>query len=98
MALFGKKESKEEKQARKQQELLEKYNLDELTDPKDIESVKKIVEELAGCALVEAGYKLGAGNQTDIAKTQTYYQRCIIEQNFIMIRKLEKLIKILEEK
>ena len=34
--------TKEEKVARKEREILEKYGLENLTDPQDIESVKKI--------------------------------------------------------
>lgn len=48
MGLFNGGETKEEKQARKQQEMLAKYGLQNLTDPTDISSVKKIVEELVG--------------------------------------------------
>ena len=46
--MFGKqKETKEEKQARKEQELLEKYGLQELSDPQDVASVRKIAQEKA---------------------------------------------------
>ena len=40
MALFGTGETKEEKQARKIAELLKKYGVDELSDPRDIASVR----------------------------------------------------------
>lgn len=99
MALFGNnKETKEEKAARKERELLEKYGLENLTDPQDIESVKKIVSELAGTGLMEAGITLGGGNEKDILKTQLYYQRSILEQNFILIRQLDRISSLLEKK
>lgn len=99
MALFGNnKETKEEKVARKEREILEKYGLENLTDPQDIESVKKIVSELAGTGLMEAGITLGGGNEKDILKIQLYYQRAILEQNFILIRQLDRISSLLEKK
>lgn len=54
--MFGKqKETKEEKQARKEQELLERYGLQELSDPQDVASVRKIAQELTGTGLMETG-------------------------------------------
>ena len=91
--MFGNKETKEEKLARKQQEMLDKYGLSELTNPDDIESVKKIVNELAGTGAMEVGLALGAGSERDIAKNQMYYLRAIVEQNFIMIRQLDRISK-----
>ena len=95
MALFGGKETKEEKQARKEQEMLAKYRLNSLTDPEDIVSVQKIVNELLGTGLMETGVVFGGGNEKDILKIQLYYQRAILEQNFIMIRQLDKISKVL---
>ncbi len=99
MALFGgkDKESKEDKQARKEQEMLAKYGLQDLTDPQDIESVRKIVSEMIGTGLQEAGITLGGGNEKDILRVQLYYQRAILEQNFILIRQLDKISKLLDK-
>lgn len=109
MALFG--ESKEEKKARKQAEAeakqaekdakqaekdlaaLRKFGLEGLQYPEDIASVKNIVTELAG-----TGIALGGGNDRDIQKNMMYYQRAMIEQNFIMIRQLDRITKLLSEK
>ncbi len=44
MGFFSGEETKEEKQARKQQEMLAKYGLQNSTDPIDIASVKKILK------------------------------------------------------
>lgn len=96
MALFGKeKETKEEKQARKEQETLAKYGLDTLTDQTDIDSVKKIVSELVGTGLMEAGMKLSMGAKPE-DQLQVQYQRVLMEQNFIIIRQLDRLNKLLD--
>lgn len=95
MALFKEKESKEEKQERKELEMMQKYGLDELTDPRDRESVKKIVSELVGTGLMETGMKLAMTNAGDQLKVS--YLRATMEQNFIIIRQLEKLNKLLDK-
>lgn len=88
--MFGSKETKEEKQLRKEQELLQKYGLQELSDPQDINSVRRIVNELAGMNFIDAGVKLSGSGQ-DIAKISLL--RTIVEQNFILIRQLDRLNK-----
>lgn len=92
MALFSKKETPEEKE----QKLLEKYGVANLHDPEDIESVKKIAQELAGSGLMETGLKLSMAKAE--VQLPISYQRTIMEQNFIMIRQLDKIAKLLEEK
>lgn len=92
MALFN-KESKEAKQEEKTQKLLQKYGLEDLADPRDVESVRQIATELTGTGLMELGVALGGGNEKDILKTQMAYERAIVEQNFIIIRLLDKLAK-----
>lgn len=87
MALFG--EGKEEKQERKTQEILAKYGLNELSDPRDLENVKNISRALMGNKLIEIGTAMqGAG--ADSAKMS--YLSAIVEQNWIIIRQLDKLI------
>lgn len=88
MALFGEKESKEEKKARKVQELLEKYGLQDLSDPRDLEAVKKISEALMGNKMIELGTAL-SGSGEDVAKMT--YLSALVEQNWIIIRQLDKL-------
>ena len=56
MALFSKGN---DNKADKEMEMLAKYGLDQLNDPADIQSVKKIVSELVGTGMMEAGMKLG---------------------------------------
>lgn len=87
---FGKKESKEEKQERQVQELLEKYGLQELTDRRDLESVRQIAQNIAGNKFAIAGAAL----QMDGFKSaQLTYQQAIVEQNFIIIRQLARLLE-----
>lgn len=98
MALFEKsRETKEEKQERKEREILEKYGLQALTDPADRASVKKIVSEMAGSSLMEAGIALGGGSERDIARVSMAYQRTIVEQNFVLIRQLDRIARLLEK-
>lgn len=93
--MFGSKESKEEKKARKEQELLQKYGLNELNNPSDIESVRKIVAELAGTGMIETGMTLSLGGKPEDI-LPVYYQRAILEQNFIIIRQLDRISKALD--
>ena len=104
MGLFN-GESKEDKEAKKQAKLdqknmamLRKFGLEDLQDPTDIASVKNIVTELTGTGLMELGLTLGGGSDRDIQKNQMYYQRTLIEQNFIIIRQLDRITKLLSDK
>lgn len=89
MGLLGEKESKEEKRERKFQELVEKYGLEDLTDPQDIKAIKEIGDTLLGNRLIELGLAF-QGNAPDSAK-MTYF-RVLMEQNFIIIRQLNRII------
>lgn len=88
MALFG-GESKEDKQERKAQELLAKYGLNDLSDPRDLENVRNISRSLMGNKLIELGTAM-SGSGPDTAKMS--YLSAIVEQNWIIIRQLDKLI------
>ncbi len=86
MALFGNKETKEEKQLRLQQEMLEKYHLTDL--PEDLSAdVASIVKDLTGMETIEASVAL-RGNADSL---MTAYQRALIAQNWIIIRLLNKI-------
>ncbi len=95
MALFGNGESKEEKKERKAQEMLSKYGLDCLSDPKDLEAVKNIQYSLMGNKMIELGAAL-QGNGADAAKMS--YLNAIMQQNYIIIRQLDRIAKALEDK
>lgn len=94
MALFGSKESREDKVARRTQELLDRYGLSDIS-PKDIESVKSICVALSGNGMIEFGTTL-SGKAEDVAKLS--YLRALVEQNWIMIRQLDRISKALEQK
>lgn len=90
MGLFG----NEEKQAAKTQALLDKYGLGDLSDPRDVEAVKWIATDLAGRKLMEIGTLL-QGNGPEAANMG--YLHAIVQQNFILIRQLDRLNKNLEK-
>lgn len=87
MALFGKGNDN----GAKEQEMLAKYGLENLTDPASVASVKKIVSELVGTGMMETGMKLGSIGSKPEDVLPVYYQRAILEQNWIIIRLLDKL-------
>ena len=94
MALFGAKETKEDKVARKTQAMMEKYGLEYL-DQKDLESVRDIGYALMGNGMIEFGTIL-SGSSVDVAKLS--YLRALVEQNWIIIRQLDRLNKKLDQR
>lgn len=95
MGLFGgNKETKEEKQERKAQELLDKFNLGNISH-EYVDSVRKISEELAGTGMMEFGAQLSGMKTEDTLKVS--YLRAIVEQNFIIIRQLDEISRILNK-
>ena len=92
MSLFGAKETKEDKAARKAQAVMDKYGLSEI-EPKDLESVRTITNSLMGNSLIELGNAL-TGSGVDSAKLS--YLRALVEQNWIIIRQLDRLNKRLD--
>ena len=98
MALFGKQsiEEKVDKQLEKERAVLEKYGVANLTDPEDRASVRKIAQEMLGSGLMEVGMKLSLAKPAE--QLPISYQRAIMEQNFIMIRQLDKIAHLLETK
>lgn len=96
MALFnkGEKETKEERQERKARELLEKYGLDQIHNEADITTIRKIAAEMAGNGLIEFGTILN-GKAEDVAKIS--YLRALLEQNWIIIRQLDRLTRLMEK-
>ena len=91
--MFGGK-SKEEKQQEQLDKLMEKYNLYEL-DPKDLETVKNIANDLAGNGLLKAGMALSFTNGADQAKVT--YLSALVEQNWLIINQLSRLNKNIEK-
>lgn len=89
--MFGNNPAKQEQ---KVQMLLQRYGLQDLSDPRDIQAVRNIATSLSGNKLIEVGTLL-QGNGVDPAKLS--YLNAIMEQNFIMIRQLDKITKLLEK-
>lgn len=92
---LNKKEMKELEKQRKQEEktaaALARYGLDSLTNPKDIESVKKIISSQAGDGFFEFGQLLGGANEKDYLRQIYYQNQVLVEQNFILIRQLDEI-------
>ncbi len=88
MGLFGSGEAKEDKQAKKVSEILRKYGVEELSDPRDVASMREIAVEMMGNKLIETGVLL-QGNGID--STKLSYLRILMQQNFIIIRQLDRL-------
>ena len=95
MGLFKSAEDKAAERAAKEQALLDKYGLGTLSDPEDLKSVKKIAQELIGTGLQEAGLTLQMSKSE--VMLPIYYQRAIMEQNFIIIRQLDRIAKLLDK-
>ncbi len=95
MALFKSAEEKQAEQEKKEQKLLKQYGVAGLSDPEDLASVKKIAQELVGSGMMEAGLKLSMAKAE--IQLPISYQRAIMEQNFIIIRQLDKIARLLEK-
>lgn len=91
MALFG---NNMEKQEQKAQALLKKYGLENLSDPRDLQAVRTISLELMGNSMINLGALL-QGNSVDSAKMSML--NAIMQQNFIMIRQLDRIARALEK-
>jgi len=94
MGLFGGKESKEDKQERKTQELLSKYGLSNLS-VNYADAVKSISTELAGTGAIEVGSLLSGMKSEEILKTS--YLNALVQQNWIIIRQLDEISKKLDK-
>lgn len=79
----------------KQEDLLSKYGLTDLSNKEDLASVQKIAQELTGSGLMEVGMKLAMAKPAE--QLPISLQRAIMEQNFIMIRQLDRITKLLEK-
>jgi len=97
MALFKSAEEKEALAKQREYEMLQKYGLQNLTNPDDIASVRTIVGELSGTGLMELGALLGGANEKQLLRTQMFFQRALVEQNFIIIRQLDRIASKLDK-
>lgn len=85
--MFGGK-SKAEKKQEELQKYIERYNIDDL-DPKDLEIVKNIANDLAGNGLLKLGLALSFADGADQAKVS--YLSALVEQNWLIINQLSRL-------
>lgn len=95
MGLFGgEKQTKEDKQKAKTDEMMQKFGLDGM-EGKDVESVKRIINDLAGNNFLKAGMALSFAKAEDQA-TVTYLS-ALVEQNWIIIRQLNEISRKLDK-
>ena len=95
MGIFGgEKQTKEEKQKTKTDEMMKKYGLDGM-EGKDVESVKRIVNDLVGNNFLKAGMALSFAKAEDQAKVT--YLSALVEQNWIIIRQLNEISRKLDK-
>lgn len=94
MALFGNGASKEEKKAQELEKFAQRYHLDDL-DPRDLETVKQIANDLMGNGLLKVGISL-SGKPED--STKLTYLSALVQQNWLIINQLSRISKQLEDK
>lgn len=94
MALFGKKETKEEKEERKLQEFMERYQLENL-DEKDLVVLQRIANDLVGNSFFKVGMALSFAKAEEQAKVT--YLSALVEQNWMIIRQLGRLNESIEK-
>ena len=88
MAIFN-KETKEEKQQARAERLLDRYGLESVSDESTIKALENITRTLSANKFLDVGVAL-SGTGPDLTK-QTYL-RALVEQNFIIIKQLDKLL------
>lgn len=86
MALFGNKETKEEKQARLEREMLEANHLTEISADLS-EDVASIIKDITMNGIVAAQVALRNNHDS----LNAAYMRALIAQNWIIIRLLDKI-------
>jgi hypothetical protein len=89
--MFGKSKKKksEDEEQRKREEYLKRYHLNEMSDD-DLEVIKSITYELTGSGLGRVAMALGSASPAENA--QMSYLSVLVQQNWIIIRKLNQLL------
>ena len=99
MALFGNKEDKklekEEKKLEKVQGVIDYYKLNEL-ERDDLLLLSEIFKNNRYLEMISFGSFL-SGNTKNFAELNTYQNELIRDQNFLIIRQLDKINKNLEK-
>lgn len=91
--MFGNKERKQQKQIEKENAILQKYGLLDFECDEDKDALRNIANNLAGTELMKLGASLSAKAEENIKINYLY---AAIEQNFIIIRQLDKLTNLLK--
>lgn len=94
MGFFKTSEEKQDKEDKKIEKFLEKYNIGDLEDleEKDREAVKRIALSLMGTGFMSTGMTLSLqGKAYEVLPV--YYLEAIMQQNFMIYRQLVKLNK-----
>ena len=105
------KEEREERKAQKQAErerreveelrrVLDKFGAGSLSDPEDINRALDIIQYLGGSHLLEISNQLGGfggGPERTSLILQVRYQHALLEQNFMIIRQLERILEKLDK-
>jgi hypothetical protein len=94
MAIFGSKEDKEAKKMEKIREKMRQHRLDGL-GMEYIDDCTAIFNELAGVGMMETGIKLAGASAVE--QTKISYLHTLVEQNWIIIKQLDKISKQLDK-
>lgn len=89
MGIFKTEEEKAAKAQAKIDKIMTKYHLQDVSQEYK-EHIIDINQELAGIGLMEAGFTLGMGYKPE-DKVKAAYLHAIFEQNWIIIRLLDKI-------
>lgn len=93
MGMFKNKEDKEDKKLKEQQEFLEKYGLQDISE-EDLKILKRITQDLTGNKFFKAGMALSFAKAEEQAMVT--YLSALVEQNWLIIRKLDEISKKLK--
>lgn len=91
--MFGNAHLKEEQA----NNIIQKYGINALSDPVDRQTLEDAVRVLANAGLFNLGPLIG-GDPTTVERINASYTRAILEQNFVIIRQLERLNNNLERR
>lgn len=94
MAIFGKKETAEEKQQREMEKFMRKYQLEDI-DEKDLVILKKIAIDIIGNEFIKTGMAFSFAKAEEQAKVS--YLSALVEQNWMIIRQLSRLNSNIEK-
>lgn len=94
MGLFASKGEKQEKQNDKLRAKLQKHGLENI-DAEYLQDCVDIYTNLMGVGMIEFGSTLSGMKSEE--KVKTAYLHAIMDQNWIMIKQLDKISKLLDK-